>query len=117
MKISLVSVLATSIIILSLFGFVFYYETVISYDENLFKVEMNEDHELISRYYGKSYSGLGATQPRTMEIDGVTKNLSFIYYTKTFADSPSRNLINNEKMNSNEQYVWKFDKSEDIDEI
>jgi len=52
---------------------------------------------LISRYYGKSRAGVHGTFPKEFEIDGEKKIVSFIYYTKTVADSPSRNLIDDEK--------------------
>ncbi|WP_245975469.1 hypothetical protein [Oceanobacillus chungangensis] len=95
----------------------FYYETVIPYSENLVKIEMQNDNQLVSHYFGESYASVNETHPMLLEIDGEQKNVSFIYYTKTIADSPSRNLINNKK-NLNEQvYIWKLSESEKIDAV
>ena len=76
---------------------VFYYETMIPYSEDLIKIERQQDNQLVSHYYGKDRAGVFGTFPMGLEIDGEKRIVSFIYYTKTFADSPTRNLIDNEK--------------------
>ncbi|WP_155592401.1 zf-HC2 domain-containing protein [Lysinibacillus cavernae] len=119
LKISIISVLATAFILYGVFASVFYYETVIPYSKNLIKIEKQNDNKLISHYYGKGYSGVHATYPRGFEIDGEKKIVSFIYYTKTIADSPSRNLsrnlINNE--NNEREYIFNLPESGKIDAV
>ncbi|MFS0643994.1 zf-HC2 domain-containing protein [Siminovitchia sp. 179-K 8D1 HS] len=114
--ISIVSVLATAITLLGAFAYVFYYERVIPYSGNLIKIEMQNDHQLVSHYYGESYATVHGTHPFSLEIDGEKKNISFIFYTKTFADSPTRNLIKNEK-NDEQEYIFKLAESEKIDAV
>ncbi len=115
--ISIVSVFATAIILLGAFAYVLYYEKVIPYSKNLIKIEMQNDNQLVSHYYGKSYASVNETHPTPLEIDGEKKNVSFIYYTKTIADSPSRNLINNEKRQNEEEYIFPLAESEKIDAV
>lgn len=115
--ISIMSVFATAMILFGLFAYVFYYEKTIPYSRDLIKVEMQNDDQLVSHYYGKSYAGVNQTHPMPVQIDGETKNVSFIYYTETIADSPSSNLINNEKNTNEQDYIWNFDDSEKIDAV
>lgn len=95
--ISITSVFITAIILLGAYLSVFYYETVIPYSEDLIKIERQNDNQLVSHYYGKGRAGVYGTFPMGFEIDGEKKIVSVIYYTKTIADSPSRNLIDDEK--------------------
>ena len=95
----------------------FYCERVIPYSKDLFKIEMQNDNQLVSHYYGKSYATFHGTYPSPFEIDGEKKNVSFIFYTETIADSPSRSLTNNEKNLNEQDYIWKFDESEKIDVV
>jgi hypothetical protein len=115
--ISIVSVLATAITLLGVFAYVFYYETVIPYSEKLIKIEKQKDNQLISHYYGESYASVNETHPMPLEIDGEKKNVSFIFYTKTLADSPTRNLMNNEKNSHGQEYIFKLAESEKIDAV
>ncbi|MDQ0272892.1 zf-HC2 domain-containing protein [Cytobacillus purgationiresistens] len=115
--ISMVSILATAIILMGAFSYVFYYETVIPYSDNLVKIEIQNDNQLVSQYFGESYAGINETHPMPLEIDGEKKNVSFIFYTKTIADSPSRNLINNEKSLNEQEYTFKLSESEKIDAV
>ncbi|MFD1777208.1 zf-HC2 domain-containing protein [Fredinandcohnia salidurans] len=117
MIISIVSVFATAIILYGAFAYVFYYERVIPYSKSLIKIEMQNDNQLVSHYYGKSYSSVSETLPMPLEIDGERKNVSFISYKQTIADSPSRNLINNEKNLNEQNYIWEFSESEKIDAV
>lgn len=114
-KISIISALATAFILYGVFAYVVYYETVIPYSKNLIKIEKQNDHKLVSHYYGKGYSGVHETHPMPLEIDGEKKNVSFIFYTKTIADSPSRNLINNEK--NEREYTSSLPDSEKADAV
>ncbi len=115
--VSIVSVLVTLFITAGAFSYVFYYETVIPYSKSIIKVEMQNDNQLISHYFGKSYASVNETTPMPLEIDGEKKNVSFIFYTETIADSPSRNLINNEKNLNEQEYSWKFADSGKIDAV
>lgn len=115
--ISIASVFATAIILFGSFAFVFYYEKVIPYTKDLIKVEMQNDNQLVSHYSGKSYAAVHETHPMPLEIDGEKKNVSFIFYTETIADSSSRNLINNEKNINEQEYIWNFADSEKIDAV
>ena len=115
--ISTVSTLVTAIILIVTFLSVFYYETVIPYSEDLIKIERQNDNQLVSRYYGESYAGFNGTHPIPLEIDGEKKNVSFIFYTKTIADSPSRNLINDEKSLNEQEYIFQLPESEKVDAV
>ncbi|MFJ7367799.1 zf-HC2 domain-containing protein [Peribacillus frigoritolerans] len=115
--ISFSSIFATALILLGAFAYTFYYERVIPYSKNLIKIEMQKDNQLVSHYYGKSYASVSETHPMPLEIDGEKKNVSFISYKETIADSPSRNLINNEKNLNEQDYIWEFSESEKIDAV
>ncbi|WP_202081486.1 zf-HC2 domain-containing protein [Caldalkalibacillus salinus] len=107
--ISVLSIIITAAILLGSFSYVFHYETVIPYSEDLFKIEVQNDKQLVIRYIGKAYGGYYQAGPMSVEIDGEKKNVYIIYYTKTIADSPERkNLINTEK-NSEEQEGYTSD--------
>lgn len=116
MMISIVSILITTIIFLGAFSYVFYYETVIPYSKDLIKIERQNDNQLVSKFYGKSYATVHETHPMLLEINGEKRNVSFIFYTKTFSDSPSRNLINEKGLNEQE-YVFNLVESEKIDAV
>lgn len=115
--ISITSVLLTAIILLGVFSYVFYYETVIPYSKDLFKIERQNDNQLVFHYLGESYAGVNETHPMSLEIDGEKRNVSFIYYTKTVAKSPSRNLFNNEKDLNEQEYTFNLIESEKIDAV
>ena len=115
--ISFASIFATTIILVGVYAYAFYYERVIPYSKDLIKIEMQNDNQLVSHYYGKSYSSVNETYPMPLEIDGEIKNVSFISYKKTMADSPSRNLINIEKNPNEQEYIWNFSDSEKIDAV
>ncbi len=117
MFISIASVLGTAIILMGMFSYVFYYETVIPYSKDLFKIERQNDNQLAAHYYGKSYAGVNETHPMTLEIDGEKKNVSFIFYTKTIAESPSRNLFNNKKGSNEQESTFNLVESEKIDAV
>lgn len=115
--ISIVSVLVTAIILLGVFSSIFYYEKVIPYSENLVKIEKQNDNQLVSHYFGESYAGFNGTHPMSLEIDGEKRNVSFIFYTQTIADSPSRNLINDEKNLNEQEYIFTLPESEKVDAV
>jgi len=116
-KISIISVLATAIILYGAFAYVVYYERVIPYSKELIKIEMQNDNQLVSHYYGKDYATYHEMLPKSLEIDGEKKNVSFIFYTETFAESVSRSLINNEKNHTEQDYISKFSESDKIDAV
>lgn len=115
--ISIVSTLATATILILAYLSVFYYDTVIPYSEDLVKIEKQNDNQLVSHYFGESYAGFNGTHPMPFEIDGEKKNVSFIFYTKTIADSPSRNLINDEKSFDDQEYLFQLPESEKVDAV
>lgn len=115
--ISITSVLITAFVLLGTYLSVFYYETVIPYSENLVKIEKQNDNQLVSHYFGESYAGVKATHPMPLKIDGEKKNVSFIFYTKTIADSPSRKLINNKKDSNEQGYIFSLPESGKIDAV
>ncbi len=114
---SIVSIFVTTTILIGAFLYVFYYETVIPYSEDLIYIEAKNENQLASRYFGESYASVHETHPMQLEIDGETKNVSFIYYTKTIADSPSRNLVNNEKSLNEKEYSFNLAESGKIDAV
>jgi len=116
-KISIISVLATAIILFGAFAYVVYYERVIPYSENLIKIERQNDNQLVSHYYGKDYATYHEMLPKSLEINGEKKNVSFIFYTETFAESSSRSLISNEKNHTEQDYVSTLSESEKIDAV
>lgn len=115
--ISIVSVLATAIVLLGAFSYVFYYEKVIPYSKSLFEIEMQNKNQLVVHYYGKDYASVNETHPMLLEINGEKKNISFIFYTETIADSPSRNLINNENYHDEQDHISYLPESEKIDAV
>ncbi|PPA69405.1 zf-HC2 domain-containing protein [Jeotgalibacillus proteolyticus] len=115
--VSIASVLATAIVLFGAFAYVFYFERVIPYSDDLFEIGLEDNNQLVSQYYGKSYATVHETHPMRLEIDGETRNVSFIYYTKTIADSPSRSLLNREKNDNEQDYSWTFAESEKIDAV
>ncbi|MFJ7978758.1 hypothetical protein ACIQ1D_00375 [Lysinibacillus xylanilyticus] len=88
------SILTTTIIGIALFSLLFYYTKPIPYSADLFKIEETADGTLIFNYLGESHAGSHMTHPLEIEIDGEVKNISFIYYVESIANSPTRdNLI------------------------
>ncbi|CEG21461.1 hypothetical protein BN1080_00371 [Planococcus massiliensis] len=114
--ISLASVLTTAILLAGVFSYALYYESVIPYSGDLVQIE-GEGGELVARYYGKSYATVYETHPMLLEVDGESKNVSFIYYTKTMVDGPSRNLINTEKTSNENGYTFNIVESEKVDAV
>lgn len=114
-RISILSILATTMMLVATFWYVFYNETVIPYSEDLVNIEVQDNH-LVSRYYGKSYAGFNGAGPFSIEINGEVKNVAFLFYTETIADSPSRNLINNEK-EQDQEYTFQLFEVEEVDAV
>lgn len=112
-----VSSIITALILLGVFEYVFHYETLIPYSGDIVKIENNEDKTLFAYYYGKSYASVNVTHPMLLEIDGEKKNISFIYYNKTIAASPTRQLINNGKARDEQNFTFEFPEAEEIDAV
>jgi len=85
--------------------------------DNIAFASKQNDNQLVAKYFGESYAGVHETHPMSLEIDGEKRNVSFIYYTKTIADSPSRNLINDEKRPNEQEYIFNLVESEKIDAV
>lgn len=115
--IALAFVLATASILFGAFAYAFYYERVIPYSEELVKIEKDNNNQLVSRYYGKSYTTVHETHPMLLEVDGERKNIRFIFYTKTMTDGPSRNLIDTEKISVDTGYASNIVESEKVDAV
>ena len=116
-KIAFASILGTAIILFGTLSFAMYFETVIPYSEALIEIEEQADGQLVSRYYGKSYGKIALTNPRPLEINGEVKNVTFLYYTKTIANSPTRNLFNTNKSANEQGYSFMLPESEKVDAV
>lgn len=116
-KIALASIVGTAIMLFGIFVVVMYVETVIPYSEELIQIEEQADGQLVSRYYGESYGKIALTHPEPIEIDGEVKNISFLYYTKTIGNSPTRNLFNNNTGGSELGYTFEIPDSEEVDAV
>ncbi|QCR31191.1 zf-HC2 domain-containing protein [Lysinibacillus sp. SGAir0095] len=114
--IALGSILGTAILLFGAFSYVFYYEKVIPYSEDLIKIEAPNNQQLVLHYFGKSYAGVHETHPMSLEIDGEKKNVSFIFYTQTIAHSPTRNLLDDDGQNEH-NYISVLPESEKIDAV
>lgn len=111
--VSVASVLFTAIFLIGISSYVLHYDKVITYTEGLLEIEVQDDNTLISKYKGKAYYSYHATHPFEMEIDGKQKNVVFIYYTKTIAQSPTKNILGGK--NDNGSYVFQLGNKDDID--
>lgn len=72
---------------------------------------------MVSHYFGESYESVHGTFPMSLEINGEEKILSFIFYTQTIADSPTRNLINSEKSLNDQEYIFSLPESGKVDAV
>ncbi|MGE7094314.1 zf-HC2 domain-containing protein [Lysinibacillus sp. NPDC048646] len=110
------SIVLTAALLFGAFHFIFHYDSVIPYKEDLIKVETQQD-KLVSHYYALSYYALNATHPIELNINGEEKNVSFIQYTKTMANSPTREHFKNNSVRNEQQFISEFPESEEIDAI
>lgn len=115
--ISGLSIMLTGLIMLGIFAFIFHYDRIIPYTEQLIKIETQDDGMLVSHYYGVSYYSVSATHPITLEIDGKEKNVIFLYYTETLAQSHKRKLINQRENRDEREFIFPLDKKENVDAI
>lgn len=114
--ISFASVFATLVILFGVFVYVAYHEKVVPYSKGLIEINKQDDKKITWLYHGKSYSGVNEMLPVSIEINGEKKNVSFIYFTETIAESPKRDLFNIAK-DAKQNYKGTFSESEKIDAI
>ena len=115
--ISVVSILLTGLILFGSFVFVFHYDRVVPYVESLIKIETEDNNMLVSHYYGVDYYSISVTHPITIEIDGKEKNVIFLYYTETIANSHTRKLINGKEIRDERNFIFPLDSIENVDAI
>lgn len=72
---------------------------------------------LVSHYYGVDYYSVNFTNPMTLEIDGKEKNVIFLYYTETVAESHTKNLINPKEKRNEDNFIFQLDKEKNVDAI
>lgn len=115
--ISVVSILLTGLILFGTFAFIFHYDRVVPYEESLIKIETQDNDILVSHYYGVDYYSVSATHPQTLKIDGKEKNVIFLYYTETIANSPSKSLINRKENRDERDFIFLLGNKENVDAI
>lgn len=115
--ISVVSILLTGLILFGTFAFIFHYDRVVPYEESLIKIETQDNDILVSHYYGVDYYSVSATHPQTLKIDGKEKNVIFLYYTETIANSPSKRLINRKENRDERDFIFLLGNKENVDAI
>lgn len=91
------SVLTTILLGFALFSFIFYYTKPIPYTADLFELEETADGTFFVNYFGESHAGTHMTAPLEVEIDGEVKKIILFYYVKTIANSPTSNLLQEDK--------------------
>lgn len=111
------SVLLTAFILFGGFYLIFHYERFIPYSENIVQIEVQDNGNLASHYYGESYYGFHGTGPMEVEIDGKEKRALFLYYTKTFSDNPTRSLFSKTEPNQEQEFLFPLDPVDDIDVV
>lgn len=114
--ISIISIVLTGLILFGTFFFIFHFDRVIPYEESLIKIEIQDDDNLISHFYGLSYYSISASY-QTLKIEGEEKDVIFLYYTETIANSPSRELINRKEKRDERDFIFHLDKKENLDAI
>lgn len=111
------SVAFTSLILFSSYFLVFHYDTVIPYSEGLVEVEQQDNNELVSRFNGVSYYSFNAVGPFILEVNGKEKQVIFLYYTKTIANSPTKKTFSNGEERHEQDLIFPLDKEEEVDAI
>ncbi|MGN7312695.1 zf-HC2 domain-containing protein [Alkalicoccobacillus gibsonii] len=111
---ALATSLVTVFVLMSVYWFIFNFERVIPYSNSLFNIEIDGDEKLYLQYSGNNYYGTHEAYSIPINIDGVKKNVSFIYFTQTLAESPSSTLLG--ERNQTEVF-YEFSESDRIDEI
>jgi hypothetical protein len=117
LSIAAISVLITSLLLVGLYNVVFHYNTFIPYSDTLIKIEEQDDGMLVSHYYGDSYYFFSANHPRPMIIDGAERQVMFIYYTKTLADSYGLKLFERSTERKEQAFMFPLDNKQNVDAI
>ena len=102
---SISSILTTAALGFALFSFIFHYTKPIPYTTELFEIEEATDKSLVISYFGESHAGTGMTHPLEVEIGGEMKNISLIYFNQTIANSPTRNLLQEDETSGIEKFT------------
>lgn len=102
---SISSILTTAALGFALFSFIFHYTKPIPYTTELFEIEEATDESLVISYFGESHAGTGMTHPLEVEIGGEMKNISLIYFNQTIANSPTRNLLQEDETSGIEKFT------------
>ena len=114
-RLALGSSLTAAIIAVALFSLTFYYTKPIAYTPELFKVEQQSDGTLMMNYYGDSHAGSNFMHPVKMNINGEERNVSFVFYEKSFANSPTRTNLRTDVPSEGDQFT--LSESEKIDAV
>ncbi|QUG43647.1 zf-HC2 domain-containing protein [Psychrobacillus sp. INOP01] len=107
------SIFTTLFLCLAVFSYVFYYQKMIPYSNDLFVIKEQDDQTLFAEYFGKSHAGTHMTHPMKVEIDGEMKNISLVYYVETIANSPTRNFLREDESIGPEQFTLPDSKTVD----
>jgi|GEM_PF-1122944 len=115
--ISGLSVLITAVILVSVYLYVFVHATVVPYSEDVIKIETQNENQLVTHYYGVSYQSINMTHPITLEINGEEKNVVFLHYKESIANSHSRKLMDNEQVRNEQEFIFQIPESELVDAV
>lgn len=110
------SIVLTVALLFGAFSFVFHYDTVIPYDEELVKIELQQQ-DIIAHYYGESYYSFNGAGPTEMEIDGKQKNVAFIQYTETIANSSSGDLFRKAAPRKETDFIMPVAQPEEVNKL
>ncbi|KYG34410.1 zf-HC2 domain-containing protein [Alkalihalobacillus trypoxylicola] len=113
-KFALAASLITAMVFMSVYWFVFNFERVIPYSNSLFSIETDNNNQIYLQYSGNNYYGTHEAYSIPIDINGASKNVSFIYFTQTLAESPSSKLLGKSKET---ETIYKFSESDQIDAI
>lgn len=109
------STLIVAMMSVALFSLTFHYTKPIAYTPELFKVEQQSDGTLMMNYYGDSHAGSNFMHPVKMNINGEEKNVSFVFYEQSFANSPTRTNLRTDVTSEGDHFT--LPESEKIDAV
>lgn len=111
------SILLTAFVMLGGHYMIFHYDNFLPYSKSLIQIEEQDNGNLVSHYYGKSYYSTNQTEPVTVNIDGNEKRAIFFYYTKTISDNPTRNLFMKNAPRQEQEFLLHLSPINDVDLI
>ena len=111
------SVLLTAFVMLGGHYMIFHYDNFLPYSKSLIQIEEQDNGNLISHYYGKSYYSTNQTEPMVININGEEKRAIFFYYTKTFSDNPNRNLFMENAPRQEQEFLLYLRSINDVDVV